>query len=128
MAYNTLNAYDARARIPLFSGLMQYGNEGTDNPCYAREAVNMMTPGGVLQPCAEPETLKPELPAPIETLARFYRRWHARENEQEVLVAASGGKLYYALEGAEKWTELPYPEGATEYASDRWSWVTYEIN
>lgn len=128
MAYNVLNAYDARARIPQFQGLMQYGNEGTGNPCYAREAVNMDTPGGVLQPCANPELLKPELDSPIETLARFYRRWHARENEQEVLVAASGGKLYYALTDAVKWTELPFPDGVTEYASNRWSWVTYEIN
>lgn len=128
MAYNVLNAYDARARIPQFLGLMQYGNEGTSNPCYAREGVNMMTPGGVLQPCAKPKTLKPELTAPIETLARFYRRWHAQENEQEVLVAASGGKLYYALNSAQSWTQLEFPEDVTEWQSNRWSWVTYEIN
>lgn len=128
MAYNTLNAYDARARIPQFQGLMQYGNEGTSNPCYAREAVNMMTPGGVLQPCAKPETLAPELTEPIETLAQFYRRWHATDGEREVLVAASGGSLYYALKGAQEWTELAFPEGVTAYQSNRWSWVTYEIN
>lgn len=128
MAYNTLNTYDARARIPQFQGLMQYGNEGTNNPCYAREAVNMMTPGGVLQPCAKPKTLEPELDSPIETLAQFYRRWHAVDGEREVLVAASDGKLFYALKNADEWTQLPFPEGVTAYESNRWSWVTYEIN
>lgn len=126
-SYNVLNAYDATARIPQFQGLLQYGNEGTANPCFAREARNMMTPGGVLQPTAQGLQMEAELSAPMKTLARFYRRWYAEEAEKEVLVAASAGQLYWMYPGAEEWTALDHPGGAS-YASDEWSAVTYEIN
>lgn len=130
--FNVLNAYDAVTRIPQFLGLLQYGNEGSSNPCYARECKNMMTPGGVLQPAAVPVELAPQLAQPIETLARFYRRWYAEENEKEVLVAASGGKLYMMCPNddpaPETWTELSFPAGVETYQSNKWSWATYEIN
>ena len=127
-AYATLNAYDARAVYPRFSGLMQYGDGVNVNPCFATEAVNMETTGGVLQPASACEVLTPALPAPIETLAMLYRRWHTQDGEKVLLVAASGGKLYAMTPDAGAWTELEMPVGVAAYQSNSWSFVTYEIN
>lgn len=126
--YTALNAYDARAVYPQFKGLLQYGDTINTNPCYATEAVNMETSGGILQPAAACEVLAPTLPAPIETLAQLYRRWHTQDEEKVLLVAASGGKLYAMTPGADAWTELEMPVGMTTYQSNRWSFATYEIN
>lgn len=126
--FNSLHAYDADALYPSFAGLMQYGGGIGTDPRYALEAENMETPGGVLQPAAACQLMAPQLPHPIETLARLYRRWYTGSDEKELLVAACAGKLYAALPTATTWTELPMPPGVDAYACNVWSWVTYEIN
>lgn len=126
--YVNINTYDAEAFIPQFKGLLQYGDGVGSNPCYSPEAVNAETPGGVLQPVAACEVLAPELPAPIETLARLHRRWHTGDGERDILIAASGGRLYAMEPSAQSWTELAMPEGVAAYGSNAWSWVAYEIN
>lgn len=127
-SYVTLNGYDADARYPQFYGLMQYGDGINANPCYAREAMNMETPGGVLQPAAKCCMLAPSLPEPIETLALLHRRWYTGAEDKNILVAASAGKLYAMLPDAQAWTVLPMPSGIVSYQSNVWSWVAYEIN
>lgn len=126
--YNAIGSYDAKSVIPEFKGLMQYGDGINANPCYAVEEKNVETFGGVLQPAAACQLLTPSLPAPIETLARLYRRWYTGPEDKEVLVAASGGYLYSMLPGASSWTQLAMPQGVDSYTSNTWSWVAYEIN
>lgn len=126
--FNSVGTYDASARIPEFRGLMQYGDGINADPRYAVVARNMETTGGVLQPAAACTLLAASLPAPIETLARLHRRWYTGNESKDILVAASGGKLYSMLPDANSWTELTMPEGISSYQSNVWSWVTYEIN
>lgn len=127
--FNVINAYDADVRIPAFKGLFQYGDPIGGDFRYAREAWNVETPGGVLQPAAAPRLLPATLPAPIETLAVLHRRWTSDANK-DILIAAAAGQLYSAKPGAEAWTPLALPEGweGEGYASSEWSFVTYEIN
>ena len=125
--YNSIGAYEATSVIPEFKGLMQYGDGIGTDPRFAVEAKNIETFGGVLQPAAKCEIMVPTLTNPIETLARLYRRWHSGD-DKEILIAASGGKLYSMLPSDDAWTQLDFPTGITEYQSNVWSWVTYEIN
>ena len=127
-SYNTINTYDADARIPEFKGLMQYGDGLKTDPRYATEERNLETKGGVLQPAAACAALAPTLPAPIETLALLHRRWHTASDNKDILIAASGGKLYSMLPDADAWTQLSYPAGVNSYQSNNWSCATYEIN
>lgn len=127
-SFTSIGAYDATTVFPSFRGLMQYGDGIGTDPRYAREVLNMETPGGVLQPVAACKLLAPELEAPIETLAMLYRRWHTSDGEKELFIAASAGKLYAATPSATQWTELPMPDGISSYQSNTWSCVSYEIN
>lgn len=126
--YNQLGQYDATSYIPEFKGLMQYGDGINANPCYATEEKNVETRGGVLQPAAACILLTPSLSYPIETLARLYRRWYTGNDNKEILVAASGGRLYYMLPNASSWSPLGMPSGVSAYQSNVWSWASYEIN
>lgn len=129
--YNTINAHDADCRYPSFLGLNQYGNETSMNdPRFAVDEKNVETFNGVMQPCASNLLLTPTLPAPIETLALLHRRWYVPSGENpDILVAASGGKLYWMLPDGTAWTQVLAAEGDTEdFASNEWSYVTYEIN
>lgn len=126
-SYNSVGSYNATSTIPEFKGLMQYGDGINANTCFAVDAKNVETKGGVLQPAAACSLLPPQLPAPIETLARLYRRWYSGA-DKEILVAASGGSLYYMLPDDDAWTEFGMPAGVDSFASNRWSWVSYEIN
>lgn len=121
-----MSNYETTINISDFKGLMQYGEGYNTDMRYAVEAQNAETMGGVLQPAAACTLLAPTLPNPIETLARLYRRWYSGIDDKEILIAASGGKLYY-LSG-DDWEELPMPDGIESYQSNEWSWVTYEIN
>lgn len=125
--FNSIGQYEATSLIPEFKGLMQYGDGIDGDPRYSSEAYNAETKGGVLQPAAACTLLTPQLDAPIETLARLYRRWHSG-NDKEILVAASGGKLYYMHPTSSLWTQLAFPSGVSSYWSNVWSWVAYEIN
>lgn len=153
--FNTINAYDADARIPTFRGLMQYGDGINADPRYAMDAVNVVTPAGVLQPFASCLPAAWLLPAPIETLAFLYRRYppadgnsgssavlgnciigtmvlgqdgSATAGDKNILIAASDGALYYLSASSHGWHQLPYPDGVDYYQSNKWSWCVYEIN
>lgn len=126
--YNNVGSYNATTVIPEFKGLMQYGDGFCGNPCYATEAKNVETKGGVLQPAAACTMLSLYLNAPIESLARLYRRWYTGQGSKEVLIAGSNGQLYYWIPGTNAWTAMNRPSAASSYASNRWSWVSYEIN
>lgn len=122
-----MSAYETTLNISEFKGLMQYGDGINVDMRYAAHTKNMETVGGVLQPAAACELLTPTLTSPIETLARLHRRWHAGD-DKDVLIAGSGGKLYYMLPGESDWSLLNMPSGVDSYTSNVWSWVTYEIN
>lgn len=153
-SYNTINAYDATCRIPLFRGLLQYGDCINTDPRYSPDACNVSTPAGVLQPVAACTVSPDTLPAPIETLAMLPRRWYRGtpvttsgvlgycklgqmhlgdetrdvvEADKNVLIASSGGALYAMVRGI-GWQKLAYPDGFTAYKSSRWSCAVYEIN
>ena len=129
-SYISMGTYDASVRIPEFKGLMQYGDGINTDPRYAVECRNLETPGGVLQPVAAHAVLAPTLPNPIETLAVLHRRWYTGGDEKDILIAASGQKLYAMLPSAAEWTELAYPSelAGYKYKSNVWSFVSYEIN
>ena len=114
--------------MPAFRGLNQYGAGMGADVRYAVEAVNALTAEGVLSPMAACEQLAAALPAPIETLARLHRRWHA--GPKDILIAASGGQLYWMEPGGSAWTRMNMPFGWAQesYQSSRWSCVSYEIN
>lgn len=128
--YVSLNAYDADVRIPQFLGLNQVEGDYSANPCYAVEAVNAYTKGGVLMPMERCKMLDGALPGKVETLARLHRRWYSGENEHDLLIAASGGQLYWSWPDGEEWHQIPLPDDweGDGYQSDVWSFVTYEIN
>lgn len=127
MGYSSINAYDAVTRIPQFLGLYQYGDTDNGNPCYAKEARNLDTRGGVLMPMAAPATRTGVLTAPIETLMRVVNRWGSNA-QPDILVAASGGSVYWWDDDSETWTVCTMPEGIEEFSDSRFSWVNYEIN
>jgi len=114
--------------IPSFRGLNQYGDSTNIDLRYAADCTNALTAQGVLKPMTQCELLTGTLPAPVETLARLHRRWHA--SAHDVLIAAAGGRLYWMLPGGKAWTEMGMPYGwpQTKYQSSTWSCVTYEIN
>lgn len=128
--YVTINAYDATLRVPEFKGIQQYGDGVGLDPRYAMESVNVLTTDGVLRPMSACEMLPPELPHPIETLARLHRRYYVADEEKDVLIAAAGGLLYWCIPTGERWNPIPMPAGMVDatYKSSRWSCVTYEIN
>ncbi len=130
MAYVTRSGASATVRMPECRGLFQYGDGVGMDPRYAADCLNAWTAQGVLKPMAACRLLNPEVPAPICTLARLYRRWYAPNGSHEVLVAAAGGQLYWMLPESESWTKLSMPYGWTQpsYLSDEWSWAAYEIN
>ena len=130
MAYVTLGSASAAVKIPECKGLLQYGDSVGMDPRYAADCCNAVTAQGVLKPAAACTLLKPQTPAPIQTLARLYRRWYAPDDQHEVLVAAAGGQLYWMLPSGTQWTRLDLPYGWEQegYQSDVWSWAAYEIN
>ena len=128
-SFTSLSTYDARTIIPEFRGLNQYtGGDINADIRYSADAVNIETINGLLQPAAKCELLTPQLTAPIETLAHFYRRWYTGVDNNELLIAASGGKLYYMAPNATAWTQLAFPSGVQAYESNVWSCASYEIN
>lgn len=119
-----------RTVISTFLGLHQDGDGVGGDLRYAREAINVTTAGGMLAAAARPSCLLSSLDAPIGTLARLHRRWHAENDERDVLVAASGGRLYWMLPEGGVWAQIDVPEGwiGDSFSSDSWSWVAYETN
>ncbi len=130
MAYVTLGSAHAAVKIPECKGLLQYGDSVGMDPRYAADCQNALTAQGMLRPMAACTLLEAQTPAPIQTLARLYRRWYAPDDQHEVLVAAAGGQLYWMLPSGSRWTQLELPVGweYPGYQSDVWSWAAYEIN
>jgi len=128
MAQTNIRAYDADSRYPEFLGLSQYGDDINTDQRYSPDAVNVDTPGGVLQPFARNIVFVPTLEYPIESLMHLYKRWPADDEDRDLLVAASHGKLYSMEVGDVSWTEVGMPEGITSFQSSVWSWVNYEFN
>ena len=128
--YVSVNAASAVLRIPEFRGLCQYGDGVNGDPRYAVESINALTAQGVLRPMAVNEMLPLATESPVETLALLHRRWHTADTMKDVLIAASGGQLYWSMPNGSEWTKIALPEGiqGTRYLDDNWSWVTYEIN
>ena len=114
--------------IPAFRGLNQYGDGTSVDPRFAVDCANALTVQGALRPMSKCQQLPGELPHPIETLAMLHRRWHAAQ--KDVLIAASGGQLYWMLPEGGRWTKMSMPYGwsETEYQLSTWSCVSYEIN
>lgn len=133
MGQISMHAYDADVSIGGFLGINNSFTEMNGDLRYAAEAENVETPNGVLQPQAASTILSDPNGTfenkKIETLAVFHRRWYEGPGSKDWLVAAAGGKLYARQddEGA-AWSELPMPTGVSSYASNVWSWVTYEEN
>ena len=130
-SYVSLSNYSGTLRIPEFKGLNQYGDGIGLDPRYAMEASNALTTEGVLRPMGEHVLMPQTLPAPIETLARLYRRWHTdNDDEREILIAASAGQLYWAFPHSEAWAQIPLPAEwpGDQYELNTWSYVNYEIN
>ena len=128
MAYYTIKAYDADVFLTSFMGLQQAGDGIGADFRYAVEAMNVETPRGVLQPQAKPVTLPYGFDTKIETLAHLYRRWYTGGEDPEVLIAATGGRLYYKTSTMQDFAALSFPLGTAIYQSNEWSWVSYEIN
>ena len=115
-----------RLSVPAFHGLWQYGHTFGADLHTASHCENAQTRQGILRPMAPCTLLPGQLSAPIETLARLHRRWHTADDQHDVLVAASGGHLYWMLPGGSSWTEITLPQGTCQ--SNAWSCVTYEMN
>lgn len=128
--FNSINAYDAFTRIPTFQGLMQGGDGINLDPRFATSAKNFDTRNGVLLPMAACTILEGTLDAPIKTVAMLHRRWEREEEEKDLLVAASAGKLFARTSSQTEWQELNMPEGweRDTFACDDWSTVSYEIS
>lgn len=129
-SFNSINAYDAQARIPAFYGLMQSGDGINVDPRFAVSAKNVDTRGGVMMPVATCTRLDGTLSAPIKAVAMLHRRWEREEEEKDLLIASSAGKLFARTTAETAWTELAMPDGweSDTFASDDWSTVSYEIN
>jgi len=115
----TDKSYEGRFEIPAPKGIYQAAGDTNVNAEYAYRAENMRTERGMLATSLGTSRAFPALGAPIETLARFYRR--NRPDDPDVYVAGAGGAIYTYTMGAESWVMR-----AEGFRSSRWSYVTYE--
>ena len=81
--------YQGRFTIPTPKGVYQAAGDTNINTDYAYQAENIRTERGLLASSYGTSRAFPSLGAPIETLARFYRR--TRPDDADVYVAAAGG-------------------------------------
>lgn len=111
--------YEGVFTIPTPKGVYQAAGDTNISTDYAYIAQNIRTERGLLATSYGTSRAMPAIGEPIETLTRFYRR--TRPDDAEVFVAAAGGKLYTYTMGTEGWIER-----GSGFASDKWSYVTYE--
>lgn len=111
--------YSGSFAIPTPKGVYQAAGDTNVNADYAYKAENMRTERGLLATAYGTSRAFPALGYPIETLTRFYRR--NKPDDPEVFVAAANGEIYTYTMGTEAWVMR-----SSGYASDNWSYVTYE--
>lgn len=119
-----MSAYETTVSMEKFRGINQ-SNEGDNLSLqFAVYAENCDTRGGDLKPMRRGVPVyEPALPAPIYTLARLYRRYHANIDSKELIVAVAGGKLYTRDASATGWT-LRY----SGILNNDFDYITYEVN
>lgn len=124
--FTSLGQYEADTRIPSFFGLMQYGDGMNIDPRYCVDMENVDTSEGTFKPYAKPNLLPGQLSKKIETLAILHRRWYTgTDTDKNVLIAAANSQLYYYAVG--EWVQFT-PNPLVTFVSNKWSWVSYEIN
>ena len=89
--------YQGRFTIPTPKGVYQAAGDTNINTDYAYRAENIRTERGLLASSYGTSRAFPSLGAPIETLARFYRR--TRPDDADVYVAAAGGRDLHLHDG-----------------------------
>lgn len=112
-------SYRGSFDIPAPKGIYQAAGDTNIDTEFAYRAQNIRTERGVLGSAYGVSRAFPALGAPIQTLARFYRR--TRPDDADVFVAAAGGGIYTYTMGTEGWVRR-----AQGFLSDKWSYVTYE--
>ncbi|MBR5560168.1 MAG: hypothetical protein IKU73_02000 [Clostridia bacterium] len=112
-------AYAGSFLIPPPMGVYQAAGDTNIAVDYALRAQNIRTERGLLATSYGTSRAFPAVGEPIETLTRFYRR--NRPDDPEVFAAAAGGRIYTYTMGDEGWVMR-----AEGFASNRWSYVTYE--
>lgn len=112
-------SYEGRFEIAAPKGVYQAAGDTNADVEYAYRAENMRTERGMLGTSCGTSRAFPALGAPIETLARFYRR--SRPDDPDVYVAGAGGAIYTYTAGTEGWVKR-----AEGFMRSRWSYVTYE--
>lgn len=113
------SSFEGSFTIPTPKGVYQAAGDTNISTDYAYIARNMRTERGLLATAYGTSRAFPALGYPIETLTRFYRR--NRPDDPDVFVAAANGAIYTYTPGEAGWVERE--DG---FASDRWSYVTYE--
>lgn len=111
--------YEGSFLIPSPKGVYQAAGDTNISTDYAYKAYNIRTERGLLATSKGTARALPSLGMQIETLTRFYRR--TRPDDPEVFVAAADGRIYTYTMGTEGWIER-----GSGFASDKWSYVTYE--
>lgn len=113
------SSYESSFMIPTPKGVYQADGDTNVSVNYAYRAENMRTERGLLATSYGTSRAFPALGHAIETLTRFYRR--NKPDDPEVFVACANGAIYTYTLGAAGWSKRS--EG---YASNRWSYATYE--
>ena len=117
-------AYETQVDIPLFSGLDTSGDGYNKAMRLAREMENVNVTGGRFAPMREGRKILQALEKPIGTLAVLNRRYGFTDDERNLLVAVSDGKLWTKLlDGDDAWI-VRY----TGLSTDNCDFVSYEIN
>jgi hypothetical protein len=119
-----MNQYERTITIDQFVGICQDGDGVNLNLKYARDAQNADTQGGSLKPMRGGTALAGTLTSPITTLMHLYRRTHPIIAERDILVAISGGQLYYRLMTATTWTQVVM---SPAFTNNDFDFVSYEI-
>lgn len=124
--------YETTIQVDSFAGFNQSAGKNSMPMKYAVDGENFSTTGGLLQSMdGGQEHVPPALSAPIGTLMLLYRRFRMNDvfhNEPELLIAASGDKLYARPLNSkgtplEEWYEI-----YSGIQNDKFDYVTYEAN
>lgn len=116
--------YSTNVEIPSFAGLNQTGDGYNMSMRYATEMTNVDVTGGSFAPMRKGVAINQRLHSPINTVACLSRRFCANDEERNVLVAFSDGKVYTKiLDKNDDWV-MRYDGLST----DNVDYVTYEVH